>query len=79
MARFLYIVSRRESEQSGQIFVCLKRDLLTAAVQLSYDRRFGERRDKVECVNPDRRQGDRRRCSVEVELAQVGWARVQIE
>ena len=79
MIRFLYIVSPEDTGQSEQIFAWLKRDMATATVLLTFDRRHGERRNRVETVPADRRQADRRRRNVEQELARVGWARVRLE
>lgn len=79
MIRFLYIVSREESTQSDQIFAWLRRDMASATVELTFDRRCGERRNRAETVTAERRQDDRRGHSVEDELARVGWARVHIE
>ena len=79
MTRFLYIVSDEDSGQSEQIFAWLTRDMATATVMLTYDRRHGERRHRAQTVAAERRRGDRRRHGVDVELARVGWARVRIE
>ena len=77
--RFLYIVSPEDTGQSEQIFAWLKRDMATATVLLTFDRRHGERRNRVDPVPADRRQADRRRRDVQQELARVGWARVRLE
>ncbi len=79
MARFLYIASREGPAQYEQLFAWLRRDMATATVELTFDRRRGERRASVEAVDAERRVGDRRQHHVEDELARVGWARVQVE
>ena len=79
MVRLLYIASGPESAQSGQIFECMRRDMATAAVELTYERRSGERRNQDERVDPERRQSDRRQRGVEAEIERMGWARVQVE
>jgi len=79
MIRFLYIVSPEDTGQSEQIFAWLKRDMATATVLLTFDRRHGERRNRVDAVPADRRQADRRRRDVQQELDRVGWARVRLE
>ena len=79
MTRFLYIVSRDEPAQYEQLYEWLRRDMANATVELTFDRRRGERRTRAETTEVDRRQGDRRRHHVEEELARVGWARVQID
>ena len=79
MMRFLYIVSPEDTGQSEQIFAWLKRDMATATVLLTFDRRHGERRNGVDAVPADRRQADRRRRDVQQELDRVGWARVRLE
>ena len=53
--------------------------MATAVVEMTYDRRTGERRKQGEGVNPERRRVDRRQHGVGDEFARVGWARVQIE
>ena len=79
MARFLYIVSREESTQYEQLYEWLRRDMATATVELTIDRRRRERRKRAESVEAERRQGERRRHHVEDEIARVGWARVLVE
>jgi hypothetical protein len=79
MMRFLYIVSPEDTGQSEQIFAWLKRDMATATVLLTFDRRRGERRNRLETVPAERRRADRRRRDVQQELDRVGWARVRLE
>ena len=79
MTRFLYIVSRDEPAQYEQLYEWLRRDMASATVELTFDRRRGERRCRAEAVEGERRQGERRRYQVDEEFARVGWARVQVE
>ena len=79
MTRFLYVMSTGESVRSERVFACVRHDMATATVVVTFDRRRGDRRNHAENVPAERRQGDRRRHSVDEELARVGWARVQIE
>ena len=79
MTRFLYIVSRDEPAQYEQLYEWLRRDMANATVELTFDRRRGERRRRAEAVEGERRQGERRRYQVDEEFARVGWARVQVE
>jgi len=79
MMRFLYIVAGEDSGQFEQIFAWLSRDMATATVELMYDRRRGERRNRAETVTAERRNEDRRRKNIELELTRVGWARVRID
>jgi len=75
MVRVLYIVSRDKPELYEQ----LRRDMEMATVELSFDRRRGERRQRAEIMGGERRAADRRQHHVDDELARLGWARVQIE
>ncbi len=79
MTRFLYVVARGKSARSGQLYEQLRHDMAIGPVELTFDRRRGQRRHRGETVEAQRRQDDRRRHHVEDELARVGWARVQIE
>jgi hypothetical protein len=79
MARCLYIVSRRVSGRSGQVFAIVKEEMASAAVALTLDRRRRERRCRFMDVAVERRHGERRRHDVGKELQRVGWARVDIE
>ena len=79
MKRFLYIVAGEDSGQFEQIFAWLSGDMAMATVELMFDRRRGERRNRAETVTAERRNEDRRRKNIEVELTRVGWARVRIE
>jgi hypothetical protein len=78
MACSLYIVSRRASGRSGQVYALMKDEMASAAVALTLDRRRRERRCRAENVAIERRRGDRRRHDVNAELKRVGWARVEI-
>ena len=80
VVRFLYIVSREQPELYEQLYGQLRRDLETATVELTFDRRRAERRTRAENAGVERRLGDRRhQHHIEDELARSGWVRVQVE
>ena len=79
MARFLYVVSSEASSQSDEVYEYLRRDLELATVELTYDRRRGERRQQAGEARSERRLGERRRLDLDRDLAESGWARVQTE
>ena len=79
MVRYLYIVSKGANAQPNQVFAAMRRDMASAAVELMYDRRTGERRSQSGNIEPDRRAGDRRRLDSTGEIAASGWARVQVD
>ena len=77
--RYLYIVARGADARSTQVFAAMRRDMSNASVELMYDRRNGERRSEGATTNPERRAGDRRRQDATQEIANTGWARVQVD
>jgi hypothetical protein len=48
-----------------------------SAVIVVLDRRFGERRSRVEAVRSEQRHGERRQRQIEDQLRRLGWATVR--
>ena len=78
--RYVYIVFRGGNAQSDAIFSAMRRDMVSASVELLYDRRNGERRSQEDAgADQDRRRSDRRRRDAAKEAGAAGWVRVQVE
>ena len=75
MARVLYIVSR----ENPALYNHLRATLETATVEVTFDRRSGERRQGGEAPETERRRTERRTRSVAQELERVGWVEILIE
>jgi hypothetical protein len=75
LARVLYIVSR----ENPALYNHLRAMLETATVEVTFDRRSGERRQGGEPPDIERRRTERRTRSVAEELERVGWVEVLIE
>ena len=75
MARVLYIVSR----ENPALYNHLRAMLETATVEVTFDRRSGERRRGGDPPDVERRRADRRIRSVADELERVGWVEIRID
>ncbi len=75
MTRVLLVVSRQEPG----LYDHLRRTLETATVEVVFDRRRGERRQRSETPEVDLRRGNRRQHDINEDLRRLGWAQVWIE
>jgi hypothetical protein len=75
LARVLYIVSR----ENPALYNHLRTTLETATVEVTFDRRARQRRQRAEAPAVERRRAERRRWDIDEKLRTVGWAEVQIE
>jgi hypothetical protein len=74
LARVLYIVSR----ENPALYNHLRTTLQTATVEVAFDRRSADRRQRAEPTEVERRRSERRKWKIDDELRRVGWAEVQI-
>ncbi|PYM11420.1 MAG: hypothetical protein DMD81_26930 [Candidatus Rokuibacteriota bacterium] len=72
MPRVLYVVSR----ENPALFEHLGRTLQTATVEVTFDRRTGERRRQAIPPPVERRVADRRLHRIDEDLKRFGWAEV---
>ncbi len=75
LARVLYIVSR----ENPALYNHLRARLETASVEVTFDRRSGERRQGDAAAERERRRTERRTRSLAEELERVGWVEILIE
>jgi len=75
LARVLYIVSRGNTA----LYNHLRTTLETATVEVTFDRRSGERRQRGDAPEVERRKSERRRLRIDDDLRRVGWAEVRID
>ncbi len=73
MAILLLIVSRTEPSRCAY----LKHVFGGETVDVILDRRLEERRQRLEGIQAERRQGDRRQRDVTKDLSTLGWALVR--
>ena len=74
-AHVLYIVAR----ENPALYRHLRTTLEIATVKVIFDRRTGERRQRVDRPEVERRSAERRKRNIDEELLGMGWAEVHVE